>query len=336
MVKLITSLSVLFLLPYLSYSAALQFVSPPAMSKDGSAWKVTFELNRTSDVEVSIVNPVDSTVVRHLAAGMLGTNPPPPLTAGSAAQTIFWDGKDDFGKTVSQPEALTVRVRSGLGVKLTGIAGEDMYSIDGGTGGLVLGDNGSVIVLGTRLFGHGPRSFIREYSASGIYVRTLYPPPASLPADSVSAYSINLCNSAWSPRTGNIESAPQITNTLASNGGVLSPIGLPGQMVLTMGNDMQIMSTNGAVYPTRKIINSPAAPTGYSMMGPSYMIASEDSSYFYLSGRYFGQVNMGSWLTNALTTGFWADGQVFRVNRKTGVVSQWLLIDSVPVTSAER
>ena len=39
-------------------------------------------------------------VVRHLVAGMLGKNPPAPLQPNSLAQTLTWDGKDDFGKAL--------------------------------------------------------------------------------------------------------------------------------------------------------------------------------------------------------------------------------------------
>ena len=69
---------------------------------------MTFALNRLSDVEVAIVDPQTSKVVRHLAAGQLGDNPPPPLVAGSASQKIAWDGKDDYA-----PNPL--RIRRGWG-----------------------------------------------------------------------------------------------------------------------------------------------------------------------------------------------------------------------------
>ena len=51
-------------------------------------------------------------VIRHLVAGVLGENPPPPLKAGSLRQEILWDGRDDLGQPVPagrEVARLTVR-----------------------------------------------------------------------------------------------------------------------------------------------------------------------------------------------------------------------------------
>ena len=40
-------------------------------------------------------------VVRHLAAGVLGNNPPAPLLANSLSQSFAWDGLDDLGNAVA-------------------------------------------------------------------------------------------------------------------------------------------------------------------------------------------------------------------------------------------
>ena len=83
---------------------------------------VSFAVSETTDVEVSIIQPKDSSVVRHLAAGLLGNRAPAPLTAGALAQTIPWDGRDDFGDPVANAESLTVRVRAGMRPELRGFA----------------------------------------------------------------------------------------------------------------------------------------------------------------------------------------------------------------------
>ncbi|MBL8028200.1 MAG: hypothetical protein JNL74_17385, partial [Fibrobacteres bacterium] len=90
--------------------AQVSFVSTPTLTKEGSTFFVRFELSQATDVTVSIVNPRDSIVVCHLAAGMLGANAPSPLEKGTLRQTIAWDGKDDLGKVAAYPESLTVRV----------------------------------------------------------------------------------------------------------------------------------------------------------------------------------------------------------------------------------
>ena len=43
------------------------------------------------------VEDAQGKIIRHLAAGVLGKNPPEPLQPNSLAQSLTWDGKDDFG-----------------------------------------------------------------------------------------------------------------------------------------------------------------------------------------------------------------------------------------------
>ena len=59
----------------------LRWVQKPGLTFDKGAkkWQVTFELDSLSNVEVAIIDAKTGTVVRHLAAGVLGATPPPPL-----------------------------------------------------------------------------------------------------------------------------------------------------------------------------------------------------------------------------------------------------------------
>jgi hypothetical protein len=52
--------------------------------------KIEFAADRETDVAV-YVEDAASKVVRHLAAGMLGKNPPAPLKAGALEQSLEWD-----------------------------------------------------------------------------------------------------------------------------------------------------------------------------------------------------------------------------------------------------
>lgn len=115
-----------------SVSAAVepvQWVKELALAFDDKEkrWWATFELSAWTDVEMSIVDPRTGTVVRHLAASVLGSKAPSPLIPNSRAQKIAWDGKDDFRAAVAKPEALAVRVRAGMSVALKRIAGGDPY-----------------------------------------------------------------------------------------------------------------------------------------------------------------------------------------------------------------
>lgn len=178
---------------------ALQFAQNPAMtSAGGGQWQATFAVSETTDVEISIVNTADSTVVRHLAAGMLGGKAPAPLQAGSLSQTLTWDGKDDFGRTAANPEALSLRVRAGLSPVLTGFAGENLYDQSGTTYSVPDAD-GNVYVMSKAC---GLFTFVRKYDASGNYIKTIFPPRADLPSDSVKGYRVNvLPDGRWVPKT---------------------------------------------------------------------------------------------------------------------------------------
>ena len=109
---------------------AAEWVNKPALTFDEKAgkWYATFELDTFSDVEVAIVDPAKATVVRHLAAGVLGPKAPPPFAANSRSQKFEWDGKNDYRTKVLKPESLVLRVRAGMSVALEQIVGGDPYA----------------------------------------------------------------------------------------------------------------------------------------------------------------------------------------------------------------
>lgn len=69
---------------------ALKWVQHPELNydKQSKQWVVTFEIDSATDVEVAIVDPDKSQVVRHLAAGVLGPKAPPPLIVNSRSQKM--------------------------------------------------------------------------------------------------------------------------------------------------------------------------------------------------------------------------------------------------------
>lgn len=88
-----------------------EFVRKPAVSRAGNAVTIEFETKGLCDVTVA-VEKADGTIIRHVAAGVLGPKAPPPLVANSVIQKIVWDGKDDRGQYVTDP--CSVRVSLGL------------------------------------------------------------------------------------------------------------------------------------------------------------------------------------------------------------------------------
>jgi hypothetical protein len=329
------------------------FVGTPSMVKaSGSNWTIDFQVSENTDVEVSIVSVKDSSVVRHLAAGMLGATSPAPLAANALHQVLTWDGKDDFGVLAAKPDSLSVRVRAGMAVKMDCFAGEDLYSFEGSarsTPSLLFDkSDGTIIMLGQN---HG-KAFLRKYDGAGNYYQTLYPPPTALPSDSVTAYGINVIpGGGWAPKTVAVNgpdgglAGPIITTSILNSGNTrMVNLTAGGQISLVNAMDLVTINKNGSYTntTTQKIITAPAKPTtAYPYggpFGPKYFTASSNPQYLYLSGWFYGMTSSSGsgWLDWADTSGFWADGQVFRVDRTTGVATSWLKLDSVPYLIAER
>jgi len=113
-------------------------------------------------------------VVRHLAAGMLGKNPPPPLKPDTLRQTLLWDRTDDEGRPVTG--AVKVRVRAGLGAVLDRFISYPGSKLGSPTA-LGVGEGGEVYVLS----GEGHRgTYMYVLDKEGSYLRTILPSPVTL------------------------------------------------------------------------------------------------------------------------------------------------------------
>src|SRR6185503_19544796 len=79
-------------------AAEVAFSTPPSAKKEGDKVVVSFAISAKSDVEVAILD-AKGEPIKHLAAGVLGGEKPPPepLKPG-LSQSLTWDSKDDFGK----------------------------------------------------------------------------------------------------------------------------------------------------------------------------------------------------------------------------------------------
>src|SRR5262249_7185874 len=120
------------------------FTKKPTATKSGDKLKIDFAVDRATDVAVTIEDGQDK-VVRHLAAGVLGANPPEPLMANALSQALEWDGKDDFGKPAADGP-FKVRVRLGMKPEFDGFL---MHNPDGAgeISAVAVGPNGTVYVF---------------------------------------------------------------------------------------------------------------------------------------------------------------------------------------------
>jgi hypothetical protein len=161
----------------------VSFAGKPSALRSGDTTAIRFAVSTYTDVEVAILD-AKGEVVRHLAAGMLGKNPPAPLQADSLKQSLVWDGKDDDGLA---PTNAPFRVRVGLGLKVA-YAGK-AFAEKGQTGpnhlegvlGMCVAPDGRLYVL-DRCNGHAwGGTKISVFRRDGAYERTIKPFPSDTP-----------------------------------------------------------------------------------------------------------------------------------------------------------
>ena len=170
-------------------ASPVKFTAGPKAFRQDEKVRIDFAVDRPTDVAVFIEDG-KGRIVRHLVAGVLGKNAPPPLKPNSLAQSILWDGKDDLGNPVVKVSGtlesrfLTpLRIRVALGLrpaleKFVGFAPADL----GYVRSVAVGPGGEVFVFHT----YGPHhdgdasAGICVFSREGRYLRTIMPYPANL------------------------------------------------------------------------------------------------------------------------------------------------------------
>ena len=64
-----------------------QFTRKPSATRTDTAVTITFAVDRETDAAV-FIEDAKGNVIRHLVAGVLGDNPPPPLKPNSLEQSV--------------------------------------------------------------------------------------------------------------------------------------------------------------------------------------------------------------------------------------------------------
>jgi hypothetical protein len=157
------------------------FSQAPAAVRSGERTLVSFAVTRATDVAVTIED-ARGTVLRHLAAGVLGTNAPKPFQAGSLAQTLTWDGKADWGRALPADAGnnLRVRVRLGLGAAYDRVVASEPETLNK-VFGLGVGPDGTLYAasqIATHTV-HNEGMQLVALNRDGTYRRTLIPVPSS-------------------------------------------------------------------------------------------------------------------------------------------------------------
>lgn len=353
-----------FLLVSRIYPASATFVSAPSLTRvSAGEWTLSFTLNTAADVAVSIINLADSTVVRHLAAGVMGANAPAPFTRNSLSQTLSWDGRDDYGKPVTVADAnLRARVRAGMTTQLVGLYGGNPYTIGATCNryntyvhGIVCSPGGRVYIAGNPANmqnEHWGGNFVtvREFDKDGNYIKTVFPPPSNLPISQVEGWGIvKWPDNTYSMKNQN-NSQPFMTTTILAGTAGNAPNSTPG------GSALQYIDGNGnLVWGADHILSfktDGTIGTGTAkplLLNPAPMgTASDPYRYLFgycvltpfrngkllMSGLYHSPASVPP--TVVPDTNFYRDGKVFLVDPTTGTVTTWTSVDSVPQLPADR
>jgi len=162
--------------------ADVGFTRSPTAEHGPDGVRIRFAVSRATDVAVAIEDGTGR-VVRHLVAGVLGPNPPKPLTPDAFEQSILWDGTDDLGeRVVGAAGRLRVRVSLGLRPRFKRFVGHTPRDL-GGVRGMVVGPKGNIYIIHSFGSQHpldGSASIV-VLSRGCRYVRTIAPFPADIP-----------------------------------------------------------------------------------------------------------------------------------------------------------
>ena len=141
---------------------------------------IRFGASEPTDATVVITGP-NGKIVRHLASGRLGENPPPPFHPG-LLQPLTWDLLDDDGKPVDAT-GCSAKVLLGLQVefdKIIGWSGQATEQIRG----IACGPDGRLYtIFGEQLYAHRQTTLITAFDRDGNYRQQVFPPPSGAISD---------------------------------------------------------------------------------------------------------------------------------------------------------
>ena len=152
--------------------AVFEFTEEPTVTGAGDSWTIRFAVKDFCDVTIAIED-AQGKIVRHLASGVLGDNPPPPFQKESLRQEIAWDGKDDKGAYVDHKETCAVRASLGLRARFERHFLWSPYRRFQRLPPSFCAQPEGVYVFDGKMAG-----YIYQFDQKGDYVRTVYPFPA--------------------------------------------------------------------------------------------------------------------------------------------------------------
>lgn len=265
------------------------FTDKPTVQRDGNKTVVSFSVSAEIDVAVYI-DDAQGHVVRHLAAGLLGKNPPEPLQPG-LAQAIPWDGLDDDGRPA---KGGPFKVRVGLGLR--GHWGGQAFTpepthvgpnmVEGLVTGIAAAPDGRTYVgQPHHQFIYGSVEKTLVFLRNGAYEKTVVPFSPSLPLERIAPTGafVNTFG-AVNPRHGPYRSSFRETWLYPANKVMFqTPAITPDGRIYMAGTDtkgagvLTVIDTDGGI-PEPDY----AGPTlGLSWLDSPMMVSSSDGKYLF-------------------------------------------------------
>ncbi|MBA4387588.1 MAG: hypothetical protein C0404_06375 [Verrucomicrobia bacterium] len=196
-----------------------EFTDKPAVKTIGNdRFEIAFAVKGNCDATVAVVDS-DGKVIRHVGSGVLGANAPAPFQKNSLKQVVAWDGKDDLGEYVKEPEKLRVKVMLGLKPTHDRLLGPTHpRSLPGYVFGVAVAEDG-VFVMSKGNGAHG-NLFVRKFDHDGNYSHSILPPPANLP-------EAKLAGMGWVEYEKGVRAlhGPDLYQSVADNGFIFAGVG---------------------------------------------------------------------------------------------------------------
>jgi len=151
-------------------------IESSSVTKVGAEYQIKFKLSKFSDVAIYIEDTTGN-IVRHLAAGVLGSNAPLPFTKDSLEQIIIWDGQANYKKEAGAGP-FKVRIAVGMNAQFEKII-MDGGENNGGVRAMATTKDGTLVMASA--FGADVANWsgwtMQAYDQNGDYQKTLFPPP---------------------------------------------------------------------------------------------------------------------------------------------------------------
>ncbi len=283
----------------------VNFAAPLSAAKTKDGTVITFAVSAKTDVEVSVLN-AKGEVVRHLAAGVLGGEKPPPepLKPG-LSQSLTWDGKDDFGKAVDGGP-FKVRACAGIGVKFGRMIGEDPYTF-GAIDSITTDQDGNLYITASSSECYQSAQILRVFNPEGKYLRTLIPFAADLKPESISGLATwNAATKTFSPK--NYSSGNPTLYPFPGNIRLVSASKQTG-LVMTAETTLWHMDLDGSNLKGPNAMWSPGAKLVNAGWNKPQLAVSPDGKYIYYSNVAGTQYEPKKFSD---TNPAWPQGRVYR------------------------